>query len=314
MKITERIDAITLIKQESLRVDPPCPKAVKIELTSRCNYRCAFCAHRLRQKDRRDMDWGFYTRIVKEMVEAGVEELGVFYIGESFLCDWLPDAISYAKNAGMKYVFLTTNGSLATPEKVSACMAAGLDSLKFSMNFSSLDQFDKVAQVKNEYFRQSIENIKATKKARDENGYKCIISASSIRFDGKQQEEMQAIVDEILPFVDTHYWLPLYGQMMLESSERVKELGYIPTAGNQGRLEALRDPLPCWTAFTEGHITAEGYLSACCFDAGNAWNMGDLNQMSFMEAWNSEPFKKLRAAHLAKNVKGTACEKCAAYQ
>jgi len=26
-------------------------------------------------------------------------------------------------------------------------------------------------------------------------------------------------------------------------------------AGNQGRVGALREPLPCWSAFTEGHIT-----------------------------------------------------------
>ena len=27
----------------------------------------------------------------------GVEELGVFYLGESFLCPWLPEAIRFAK-------------------------------------------------------------------------------------------------------------------------------------------------------------------------------------------------------------------------
>jgi hypothetical protein len=34
----------------------------------------------------------------------------------------------------------------------------------------------------------------------------------------------------------------------------------------------------------------------------------------FVEAWNSEPFVKLRAAHLKKDVTGTVCEKCVAYQ
>ena len=43
------------------------------------------------------MDEGFFRRIVREMREAGVEELGVFYLGESFLCPWLAEAIRYAK-------------------------------------------------------------------------------------------------------------------------------------------------------------------------------------------------------------------------
>lgn len=97
------------------------------------------------------------------------------------------------------------------------------------------------------------------------------------------------------------------------ATQREEELGYRPTAGNQGRLGQLREPLPCWSAFTEGHVTAEGRLSACCFDATANWTMGDLNQQSFMDAWNSEPFVKLREAHLRRDVSGTVCEQCIAY-
>jgi hypothetical protein len=42
--------------------------------------------------------------------------------------------------------------------------------------------------------------------------------------------------------------------------------------------------------------------------------MGDLTQQSFMEAWNSEAFVHLREAHLRRDVTGTVCEKCVAYQ
>jgi hypothetical protein len=41
--------------------------------------------------------------------------------------------------------------------------------------------------------------------------------------------------------------------------------------------------------------------------------MGDLNKLSFMEAWNSTDFVSLRAAHLRKDVRGTVCENCIAY-
>ena len=120
--ITSRIDAVTRIPGRYLAAHLPAPRSVKIELTSQCNYRCGFCAHRLRMKDRGGMERAFYERIVGEMADAGVEELGVFYIGESFMCGWLPEAIAFAKRRGIPYVFLTTNGSLATPERVRACM------------------------------------------------------------------------------------------------------------------------------------------------------------------------------------------------
>jgi len=311
--ITSRIDAITRIPVRYLAESLPAPRSVKIELTSQCNYRCGFCAHRLRMKVRGEMDRAFFERVVGEMADAGVEELGVFYIGESFMCDWLPDAIRYAKERGISYVFLTTNGSLATPERVEACMRAGLDSLKFSMNSADEEQFVEIAAVKAKLFRDSIANLKAARAVRDAGGHRCGIYASSIQYDGAQQDRMEKLVEEIRPFVDEHYWLPLYS-MGSVATQREEELGYRPIAGNQGRIGALREPLPCWSAFTEGHITHEGKLSACCFDAGDKWVMADLKQVSFMDGWNSDSFVKLRGAHLRKDVKGTICESCVAYQ
>jgi MoaA/NifB/PqqE/SkfB family radical SAM enzyme len=289
------------------------PKSVKIELTSQCNYRCGFCAHRLRQKGRGEMSWPLFTDLVGQMADAGVEELGFFFIGESFMVDWLPDAIEYAWKRGIDYTFLTTNGSLAFPERVEACMKAGLHSLKFSMNNADEAQFKQVAQVKGKLWRDSIANLKAAKKIRDEGGYRCKLYASSIQYDGAQQARMQALVDEIRPFVDETYWLPLYS-MGSQATEREAELGYKPIAGNQGRVGALRQPLPCWSAFTEGHITYDGKLSACCFDAGDKWVMADLKEVPFMEGWNSVAFQELREAHLRKDVTGTICESCVAYQ
>jgi len=312
-KITSRIDAVTGIPEAYRKARLPAPRAVKIELTSQCNYRCGFCAHRLRMKKRGDMDRAFFERVVGEMVAAGVEELGAFYIGESFMCDWLPEAIGFAKKRGIRYVFLTTNGSLATPERVEACMKAGLDSLKFSMNNADEEQFAEVAGVKPKLFRDSLENLKAARAVRDGGRFPCGLFASSIRYDGEQQARMQGLVDEMIPYVDEHYWLPLYS-MGSFATQREQELGYRPIAGNQGRLGAMREPLPCWSLFTEGHITHDGRLSACCFDAGDRWIMADLNDVSFMDGWNSEPFVRLRESHLARDVSGTICESCVAYQ
>lgn len=126
MTITARIDAITKISDEYLGEVIPAPKSVKIELTANCNYKCSFCVKSLRD-DNGDMDRALYSRLIRELRDSGVEELGVFYIGESFVCKWLPEAIREAKEVGFPYVFLTTNGSISTPKNVKACMEAGLD-------------------------------------------------------------------------------------------------------------------------------------------------------------------------------------------
>lgn len=314
--ITDRIDSITRIPPAYLKAAPPAPRSVKIEISPRCNYRCGFCALRTREAQPKwDMDFELYKRITREMREAGVEEVGMFYLGESFMNPrLLVDCIRWAKRElGFPYVFLTSNASMAFPEAVEECMKAGLDSLKWSVNAADEDQFEEVMGVSGKLFHRALDNVKAAWATRRAGGYKTGLYASSIRYDGAQLAKMEALLAEhVMPFVDQHYWLPLYS-MGAFATQREAELGYRPTAGNQGRLEALRSPLPCWSAFTEGHVTAEGRLSACCFDATANWTMGDLTKVSFMEAWNSQPFVALRAAHLKQDVRGTVCEQCIAY-
>jgi MoaA/NifB/PqqE/SkfB family radical SAM enzyme len=263
-----------------------------------------------------DMDLGLFKRVTREMRDAGVEEIGVFYLGESFMNPrLLVDCITWLKREiAMPYVFLTSNASMSFPEAVEECMKAGLDSLKWSVNAADEDQFEKIMGVAPRLFHRALDNIRAARETRDRGGYATRLYASSIRYDGEQQQKMERLLTErVRPHVDQHYWLPLYS-MGAFATQREHELGYRPTAGNQGRIGALREPLPCWSAFTEGHVTAEGKLSACCFDATAHWTMGDLTHQSFMEAWNSEPFVKLRAAHLRKDVTGTVCEQCLAYR
>lgn len=255
------------------------------------------------------MDRALYSRIIREMRAEGVEELGLFYIGESFLCSWLPEAISEAKEVGFPYVFLTTNGAVATPQKVEACMRAGLDSLKFSLNFADAEQLAHVAQASKRFFDLALYHVAEARRIRDAGGYPCRIYASSIAFDGVQGERMRGVMSKIEPLVDEAYWLPLYGM-----SGASKAAGWKPRPGNPGRLDAMRPPLPCWAVFSEGHVTHDGKMVACCFGTGVDGDMvmGDLREQTFMDAWNSPAYQSLRAAHLREDVRGTPCEACAA--
>ena len=314
--ITDRIDGITQVPPTRMKAALPAPRSVKIEISPRCNYRCGFCALRSREvQPKWDMDFGLFKRVTREMREAGVEEVGVFYLGESFMNPrLLVDCIGYLKRElAMPYVFLTSNASMAFPEAVDECMKAGLDSLKWSINAADEEQFEKIMGVAGKLFGRALDNVKSACEVRKRGGHQTGLYASSIKYDGEQQVKMEALLNErVRPYIDQHYWLPLYS-MGAFATQREHDLGYRPTAGNQGRIGALREPLPCWSAFTEGHITAEGKLSACCFDATANWTMGDLNKVPFMDAWNSPAFVSLRAAHLKKDVRGTVCENCIAY-
>jgi len=306
--ITDRIGRLASLAPEQRRVTPPVPRSVKIELTGRCDFQCFFCAVHTRPREKSDMPWELYTRLARELRELGVEQLGVFYLGESFLCDWLSDAIRYAKReCGFPYVFLTTNGRLATAARVRECMLAGLDSLKFAANCCGPGQLHAVAGVEPEEFQVIVRNIQDARRVRNEieheTGRRCGLYASSLLYDEAQRERMKPALLDILPYVDEHYWLPLYGHPGLKA---------VTGATRDG--EVLRKPLPCWPLFNEGHITWDGRLSACCLDHARRFHMGNLDETPFLEAWHSPAFQQLREAHLRQDVRGTACENCIAYE
>jgi uncharacterized Fe-S cluster-containing radical SAM superfamily protein len=330
MDITTKIDAVTKIDDIRLKaggIQPP-PKSVKIELTARCNLQCKYCATSMRKSTPPpDMDIYFFKKITEDMRMSGVEEIGLFYLGEPFMNKGLlVEATQWVKQ-GLRfpYVFLTSNATMADENTVRQLMTAGLDSIKWSVNFADVKQFSDITQSRNEFFDIALKNIKSAWEIRKQTGAKTMLSASSILYGDEQKAKMEAFLDEnIRPYVDRHYWLPLYQMSMLvKHMENV--LGYKPTAGNMGRLDDItllptRKPLPCWSAFTEGHVRADGGLSACCFGSDDRFDMGVLDGTNFMRMWNSKKFQALRMAQLRvmtegpKSLVGTPCEVCIAYQ
>jgi len=55
---------------------------------------------------------------------------------------------------------------------------------------------------------------------------------------------------------------------------------------------------------------ADGRLTACGYDSIGTWEVGDLKNQSFMDAWNSLEFQELRKAHLTGDIIGTKCGSC----
>ena len=330
MDITQRVDAVTKISDERIKMGgiQYAPKSVKIELTARCNLNCKYCAVSMRKtRPVPDMDFDLFRKITEDMRLSGVEEIGLFFLGEPFMNpELLIKATDWVKN-GLKfpYAFLTSNATLAKPDVVCRLMEVGLDSLKWSVNFADEEQFMKFTGSKKELYKQAISNIQDAWEVRHVGRYTTMLSASSI-FYGKDHKENidNFLKTQIIPYVDKHYWLPLY-QMTMYKEHLEKIMGYTPTAGNMGRLDCetlnpTRRSLPCWTTITEGHVRANGELSACCFGSDARFDIGMLDGTNFMRTWNSTKFQKLREAQFRTltegqcALKGTPCDVCVAFE
>lgn len=308
--IIERVATVSSLAEASRSATPPLPRTAKIEITSACDLDCYFCAHARHARPASEMSLVLFIRLARKLRECGVEQLGLFYIGESMLCRWLPEAIDFAKReCGYPYVFVTTNGLAATPQRVRECMLAGLDSLKFALNFSGATQFQALAGGLTEDVDVLVGNVEAARRIRDElaatTGQRCALYGSSLLYDERQRERMRKLLSRLRPHLDEHYWLPLYGHCGLPH-------GRSDTPVNSD-APPPRKPVPCWSLFTQAHVTVDGKLSACSLDASARFHVGDLTTTPFTDAWHSARFQALRAAHLRHDVSGTVCEKCIAY-
>ena len=304
--IMDRIDEHTHVPAERLVEAPPFPSSIKIEITSRCNFACSYCASKRQLRPQGDIDKAFLQRILREAKSVGVREIGMFLLGESLLVKELPEYVRYAKEqAGIEYVFITTNGSLATPERATALVDAGLDSLKFSINAGSRGRYKEMHGV--DAFDKVLANIKWLydfRKAR--NLEKPRISVSSIGM-GKGFDETDKLREMVKPFVDDFYLLPLYNQ-----GGHVGH-GGAGIVGNPGRLENMVPPTPCWTIFNSSRITWNGRLTACSFDHDTRFEIADLNKVSLVEAWHNPKFVDLRKRHLSGDkeaLRTSLCAKC----
>jgi len=302
MNIIDRVDASTHVSQERFTCKPPFPRSVKVEITSACNYRCSFCATKSSTRKHGVMDIVFYRDLMKKLVIDGVEEVGVFLLGESFLVKNIDEYIRIAKECGIKYVFITTNGSLCKEDIMKRVIEAGLDSIKFSVNAGERDRYAKMHGV--DAFDEVVDNIiKLSRYLKSNNISRLKTAVSSIYMD-KFSGELESFREMILKYVDCFYYLPMYsqgGSVKCESKSSV---------GNPGRLENSVEVVPCWMLFNSSRVTWDGLMTACCFDHDLKFVMGDLSKCSLMDAWHSDKFVELRKKHLDNNLKDSLCAKC----
>ena len=276
-------------------VCPP-PKSLKIELSSKCNLKCDFCYNK--QSERHNfMDFDDYESVIKTASELGIEQVGLLFLGESTLYPKLIDAIKLAKEKyNIPYVFLTTNGLLVKDQLMKDLCNSGLDSLKWSINHCSVEDFLKHTKI--DGFYTILNNIRNTHEYVKSNNLSLKLYASSAIYDVNNiSNEMKNFVDnKIKPYVNEHYYFEINNQGGLIKNNHF-------TSSYCNRLPVV----PCPRLFNNSYITSDMKVACCCAAFTKDFLLGDLKQESFMDIWNGEKMRILRQAHLSGQIENTVC-------
>ena len=119
MNLQERVNLKKMDRSELYSLEPPFPKSnFLIETSNACNHECIFCAHQKMKRKVGKIKKELVFDLLQQAYDLGTREVGFYATGEPFLVPELPEYIKRAKDIGYTYVYLTSNGLLATPEKI----------------------------------------------------------------------------------------------------------------------------------------------------------------------------------------------------
>ena len=265
---------------------PPFPKEILLEPNNTCNHKCYFCAHSKMTRSQKLLDNKLCFQIMREAYDLGARNIGLHATGEPFMHPTLDKFVSETKKIGYEYVFIDSNGSLATPERAKPVIEAGLDSIKFSVNAGTAETYFKI-HGKN-HFNNVINNIIWFHNFREQHKLKFKIFVSTVQTN-KNIGEWEILKNILAPFVDKFLkrHCSNQGGCMLENNrtENINKLNILGSRFND-QLD-----IPCTEPFNRLTISSEGYLSGCVVDYGNNLIIADLNRVSLKEAWHSDIYE-----------------------
>ena len=287
-------------KLDVFRASPSLPSHMMLELTNSCNHKCIFCANPHMQRTRRQMNNDFVERIIREGAKEGVDEIGFYTTGDSFMHKGLAKFTAIARDANYKYIYLSTNGALATPERVVPVIEAGINSIKFSINAASRENYKIIHGVDD--WEVVLKNLRFISDycAKAVNPPRLFVTCIITR---QIEDELDAFKALISPLVDEIFFTPC-GNQSGQMNAAQALLGQVEQYNPNANAEI------CALPFNRLHITSEGYLTACCVDYQNYLAYADLNTFSLRQAWENQVAQELRKRHLEKNLEGTLCGNC----
>ena len=298
MDLKERVALKKAERAELYCLEPPFPRAnFLIETSNACNHKCIFCAHTKMTRKIGRIKPEFVLDILRQAYDLGTREVGFYATGEPFLVPELPKFIKQAKEIGFEYTYLTSNGALATPDRIHEVIDAGLDSIKFSINAPDRKTYEFIHGKDD--FDVVMDNLKYLNTYRKKSGrkFKIFVTGILTRYTEYKKDEyhevFRGLADEIV-------FKNVYNQG-----------GYMPEIEDLLKCYSDEETFRrCNLPFDAISITYEGYLSIENADYENMLVVADLNKVSLKEGWYGKKMKKIRQKFIDGDLSGLVCDGC----
>ena len=143
----------------------PFPLNIDIEVSSKCQIKCDHCFRQYMDIGENDfMPMDMYRKIVDECKREGLFTLKFSMRGEPLLHPDIVEMVRYAKQSGIKEVWINTNGGPITEQLAHGLIKAGIDWI--TMSFDGLDEMYESIRKPLKY-HESLQKLKLLRRMRD---------------------------------------------------------------------------------------------------------------------------------------------------
>jgi radical SAM protein with 4Fe4S-binding SPASM domain len=255
-----------------------------IEPTNTCNLRCTFCfVTDGMTRDGGFMDFNIFKKIIDDCTD--LEHLCMHNWGEPLLHKDIFRMIEYAKNKGVNYVVMNTNGTLLTDKMINRIVNSKLDIIRFSID-GSAETFKRVRGVELENIEKNIKKLKIIKeKKRPELKMGVVFTV---------EEDTEGDAEEYI-----NHWEKIVDHVRLQ-----------PKLITSPRTEVC--PEPFGKDYGKLVVLWDGRVIPCCVDYNANLMIGNIQNDTIPNLWKSEKLNILREQHLKGEFPDTCanCNEC----
>ncbi len=274
-------------------------RKLNFDICTFCNHKCTFCSNPDKRTIKSQVNTEEYIKVMDNVTKyIETKEIGLSAKGEVLVNSELADIIRITKERyNIPYIYISTNGALATKDVFVDLLESGLDSTKFSINAVTKDEYAKVHQ--SDDFDLAINNLKEliNLKRTKYSKHKIFISAITTMDEDTLKQSFKDILGDDFSYIDDIFLFTLDYTPKFEEVQSLKKI----TKG-------------CKIPFTDIYINSDCTLGLCCKDYFDEISFGSLLEKDFLELYNSKEYEDIRQMHIKKEFPDNhLCKNCLLY-
>jgi sulfatase maturation enzyme AslB (radical SAM superfamily) len=281
------------------------PSEVFVQVSRRCNLRCAMCGHEVWQSNSGFIEEPIFTRVLDQCRENGIKKVNILSgQGEPMLHPRIFEMLERAVGDGFD-VHIVTNGTPLTPERARRLGQLGLGSIQFS--FAGWDKESYESVYIGSKFERTLENLRnlqeAVRGTRTDFFVKAVVADRNWAEVSRKTRDF--LTGQGIEKVFTVAANNFGGTVKCGDFNQRHGVWTLKNLDHQRRM-------PCRIFLSAVGVYCDGTVTACgCYDSNAQLRIGHIMEQSLAEIRHGEPFQRLLEAFRSGDLTGVPmCGAC----